>query len=256
MARRTRPSANGGDKDLDLDGFRRPPEEQGLALDELSAAFSQLLEQGRDPYDPDDQAGSAEAEAAGTLEPFSDASVPADAACPVTPRSILEALLFVGNPHNEPLTSAHVSSLMRGVRPQEIDSLVVELNEQYDAEGCPYRIGSAGSGYQLALREEYASLRDKFYGRVKEARLSPAAVEVLAIVAYRQPLTRDEIDALRGRPSGGVLAQLVRRQLLRIERPADRPRQPKYLTTDRFLTLFGLESLAELPQSQDLDRAL
>ena len=75
----------------------------------------------------------------------------------------------------------------------------------------------------------------KFYGRVKEARLSQAAVEVLAVVAYRQPLTRDEIDALRGRPSGGLLAQLVRRQLLRIERPEDRPRQPKYLTTDRFL---------------------
>ena len=188
---------------------------------------------------PDAQAGSAEGEAAASFEPFVDASLPADAACPVTPRSILEALLFVGTPQNEPLTSAHVSGLMRGVRPQEIDALVVELNEQYDAEGCPYRIRSVGSGYQLAPREEYASLRDKFYGRVKEARLSPAAVEVLAVVAYRQPLTRDEIDALRGRPSGGVLAQLVRRQLLRIERPEDRPRQPKYLTTDRFLALFG-----------------
>ena len=106
----------------------------------------------------------------------------------------------------------------------------------------------------FTLRDEYAPLRDKFYGRIKEARLSQAAVDVLAIVAYRQPLTRDQIDTLRGKPSSGVLAQLVRRGLLRIERPQDAPRRPQFYTTDRFLQLFGLQSLVELPRSQDEDK--
>ncbi len=172
-------------------------------------------------------------------------------ACEVSPRTILEAMLFVGHPENQPLTSEQVASLMRGVRAQEIDELVVELNRSYDEEGCPYRIESVGAGYQLVLRDEFHSLRDVFYGRVKAAKLSQAAVDVLAIVAYKQPLTREEMDALRGRPSGSLLAQLVRRQLLRVERPHDKPRTPRFWTTDRFLQLFGLESLRDLPSTPD-----
>jgi len=101
------------------------------------------------------------------------------------------------------------------------------------------------------LRDEFHSLRDVFYGRVKAAKLSQAAVDVLAIVAYKQPLTREEVDAMRGRPSGSLLAQLVRRQLLRLERPHDKPRTPRFCTTDRFLQLFGLESLRDLPSTPD-----
>ena len=165
-------------------------------------------------------------------------------------------MLFVGHPNNEPLTSRQVAGLMRGVRPQEIDALVNELNATYREEGCPYHIVSVGTGYQLALHEQYAPLRDKFYGRVKDARLSQAAVEVLAIVAYRQPIGREEIDALRGKPSSGVLSQLVRRRLLRIERQSEPPRRTDYFTTDRFLELFGLQSLDDLPQSEDESRLL
>ena len=176
--------------------------------------------------------------------------------CPVSPRTILEAMLFVGRSTNEPLTSTQVAAMMRGVRPQEIDSLVTELNAAYDEEeGCPYGIVSTGSGYRLTFLKECAPLRDKFHGRVKEARLSQSAVDVLAIVAYRQPLTRDEIDNLRGKASGGVLAQLVRRRLLRMERRDEAPKQPHYFTTDRFLKLFGLQQLSDLPQSQDDDQA-
>jgi segregation and condensation protein B len=95
-------------------------------------------------------------------------------------------------------------------------------------------------------------LRDRFYGRVRDARLSRAAVDVLAIVAYRQPVTARQIAELRGRPSGRLLAQLVRRRLLRVHRPAG-PRAPaEYQTADRFLELFGLGSVDDLPQSEDL----
>lgn len=251
---------------LGLEEFKAPPsDEHGLPLDELTQAYADLIARGDDPYAPlpDSDilpfASATEEDEDQDEEPVEDelevgeppAAADVDAACEVSPRTILEAMLFVGHPENQPLTSEKVASLMRGVRAQEIDELVVELNRSYDEEGCPYRVESAGAGYQLVLRDEFHSLRDVFYGRVKAAKLSQAAVDVLAIVAYKQPLTREEVDALRGRPSGSLLAQLVRRQLLRVERPHDKPRTPRFCTTDRFLQLFGLESLRDLPSTPE-----
>jgi len=255
------------DEPLGLEAFKAAPtDEHGLPLDELTQAYADLIARGDDPYaalpDPDESPLSVlteedgeEVEEAGDDELEADdpsgGAANADAACEISPRTILEAMLFVGHPENQSLTSEHVASLMRGVRAPEIDELVVELNRSYDEEGCPYRIESVGAGYQLVLRDEFHSLRDVFYGRVKAAKLSQAAVDELAIVAYKQPLTREEVDAMRGRPSGSLLAQLVRRQLLRVERPHDKPRTPRFCTTDRFLQLFGLESLRDLPSTPD-----
>jgi segregation and condensation protein B len=241
------------DEDLGLNGFQLPDEESGLSLDDLGDAFAKMINSGDDPYERRVEQRTPPAEDAPT-EALPPAEEDEPVACDVSPRSILEAMLFVGDPENEPLTSKQVASLMRGVRPQEVDELVAELNTIYDAEECPYFVKSVGAGYQLALRHQYAGLRDKFYGRVKEARLSQAAVDILAVVAYNQPLTRPQIDEIRGKPSGAVLNQLVRRQLLRIERTEERPRTTRYYTTDRFLDLFGLQDLGELPQSEDFDR--
>jgi segregation and condensation protein B len=96
-------------------------------------------------------------------------------------------------------------------------------------------------------------VRDKFYGKAKEARLSPTALEVLAILAYNQPATVEQLNDLRGAPSGAALATLVRRKLVSVERPADGG-QPQYSTTERFLQRFGLESLNELPRSGNYSR--
>lgn len=178
----------------------------------------------------------------------------ADADEQVSPLGILEAVLFVGNAENTPLTAKRIAALMRGVSPREIDELVVELNGRYREFDCPYEIVSHGAGYLLGIRDEYAGLRDRFYGSVREARLSQAAIDILAVIAYGQPLTREEIDETRGKPSGGILSQLVRRQLLRIERPSVKPRRPKYYTTDRFLKIMGLEDISELPESQEFDK--
>jgi segregation and condensation protein B len=174
---------------------------------------------------------------------------------PPTPLGILEAMLFVGHPQNVPLTAQQAASVMRGVEPEEIHELVGRLNRRYDKHGCPYRIASEGAGYRLTLREEFHALRDKFYGRIKAARLSQAAIECLALVSYNQPLDREEIDAARGVASSHVLAQLVRRRLLRLERTETVPRKTLYYTTRRFLTLLGLDKLDDLPQTIDLERA-
>lgn len=241
--------------DLGLDGFEHPSDDEGLSLDELSQAYVSLLDEGSDPYQtqPDAAPEASISEATAQLD---DESLALDEpqSRDVTPLNILEAMLFVGTPDNSPLETKKIAAQMRGVRPQEVEQMVTELNEAYDAEGCPYRIISAGPGFQMVLRDEFSSLRNRFYGKVKDAKLSQAAIDVLAIVAYNQPVTRTEIDELRGKPSGGLLNQLVRRQLLQIERSEEKPRIANYLTTTRFLRLFHLETLDDLPRSQDLDR--
>lgn len=237
--------------DLGLEDFSQPSDEHGMSLEDLSEAYAQLIDSGDNPYQ---KSRTSEASADAALDSAEDSNdEPTDDDGDVSPRSILEAMLFVGSPDNEPLTAKYIASLMRGVSPREIDELIAELNVLYDEEGCPYRVESVGAGYALRIRDNFAGLRDKFYGRVREARLSQQAVDVLALVAYRQPLTADEVAKLRGTPSGGVLSQLVRRQLLRIERPDEKPRKPRYFTTDRFLNLFGLNAIEELPQSRDVD---
>lgn len=238
--------------------------EEGLSLDQLSAAFARAMAGQSEP--PGEWAGQpAEAdasdavlaeelsEASEDLLPTIDDQPPDDDPCELSPRSIFEAMLFVGHPENEPLTPGRAAELMRGVQADEIPALVDELNRQYATEGCPYAIVGEGSGYRLVLRRPFRSIQEQFYGRAREARLSQAAIDVLAIVAYRQPLTLDEISALRGSPSNHVVAQLVRRELLRIDRSAGKRQPAQYHTTERFLRLFGMESVEDLPQADDLD---
>jgi segregation and condensation protein B len=217
-----------------------------LSLNQLSEAFASMLRSGDNPYEAD-----------APPEPTSEVDTSFDESdnCEVSPRTILEAMLFVGSPQNEPLTSRQVASLMRGVRPAEVDALVRELNRDYERRNCPYAIASEGAGYRLKLRDELARMRDRFYGRARQARLSQAAIEVLAAVAYNAPVTADDVSRLRGMPCGHILLQLVRRRLLRIERDPAQPRRAAYYTTERFLELFSLASLDDLPRSQDLEEA-
>ncbi len=232
------------DDPFGLDDLRRPSNEQDLTLNELSAAFAEMLSVGDDPYpDQDSYVPQQHADTAeDTVSP-----IPSAPAAEVSPRSILEALLFVGNPQNAPVRGEAIAALMRGVRAAEIDDLVDVLNRDYAAENAPYVVQIADGGYRLALREEYAALAEKLQGRRKQVRLSPAAVEVLALVAYEGPLSAHDVSILRGAQSGQILTQLVRRQLLRLERSDP----VVYHTTPRFLELLGIEDLADLPRSED-----
>jgi segregation and condensation protein B len=242
------------------DALRHPPDDRGLSLESLTSAFAEVLNRGQDPYEADE--ASAGAGPAGSEEVIVrpvdlpvglPVNLPVDGP-DISPRSIVEAMLFVGNPQNEPLTSQQIAGLMRGVRAAEIDDLVQELNEQYRERGCPYTIRSEGAGYRLVVSDEHAGLRERLAGRTREARLSQAAIEVLALVAYNGSISSEQISAIRGRSSGGILTQLVRRRLLRIERNAENRRQTHYSTTERFLQLFGLESLADLPRGQEVEQ--
>jgi len=101
----------------------------------------------------------------------------------------------------------------------------------------------------MVLRDEFDSIRGRFYGKVREANLTQSALDVLAVVAYQQGASRQQVESVRGRPSGGILSQLVRRELLRVDRSSEKPKM-RYFTTDRFLDLFGLESIEDLPKSE------
>ena len=237
------------------DESARAPADSGLSLDELNAAFAEMLSTGQDPYAEGADRAADESELLhGLPNDLAAERDEADACCEITPRTILEAMLFVGDPDNQPLTSQRVAGLMRGVRPLEIDDLVRDLNEQYQANGCPYRIHGEAGGYKLVLREEFAPIRDKYFGRTRQAKLSPAAVEVLSIIAYKGAQSADDVGRMRGRPSGAILAQLVRRQLLRVERDAEASRRARYHATPRLLALLGLETLDDLPRGQEIER--
>jgi segregation and condensation protein B len=180
----------------------------------------------------------------------------AEAPPPPPPLRILEAMLFLGG---TPLTAERACEVLRGMTPGQVTGAIDSLNRSYRQQNRPYLIQSRDRGYVLVLRPRFRAVADRLYGSAREARLSPAAVDVLSLVAYRQPATKQEIDSLRGAESGALLRQLVRRGLLAVvQRGAQGPegshREVAYGTTPRFLKLFGLRSLDDLPQTQDLQR--
>lgn len=227
---------------------------QGVSLESLSDAFAQMLDpEGADAAEAESDDGEAEPAVEDGVD-IASVEDDADDGCPISPHSILEAMLFVGDAGNEPLQAERVAQLIRGVEEEEVEQLVHDLNAVYESTGRPYEIRTEATGFRLALREEFHRVSDRFYGRVREAKLSQAAVEVLALVAYNQPLTSHRVNEMRGHPSGPILSQLVRRELLSMERPDEKPRTPVYHTTSRFLQLFGLSKLEELPQAEELER--
>ena len=173
---------------------------------------------------------------------------------PIGPASILEAMLFVGDRENRPLTLARATELMRNVSETEAIEALADLNERYWRDGAPYRIVRDGDGFRMALRPEFDALAARMVGgKTKEFKLTQTMIDVLALIAYRQPISLDEILETRNNATG-ALAQLVKRELVAQEkRVVDKKKVAFYSTTPRFLRLFNLESLDDLPIVGDVD---
>lgn len=233
------------------------PQADEASLQQLNDAFAEMLssDPGRSsPANVTPESLGEDVSEDGTDLAQSDASEPpvASATDPL-PKKIVEAMLFVGHPENTSLKKDQIARAIHGVKPEEVDELIDQLRSEYLASKSAYDIIYDDGGYRMVLRPELEKIRNRFYGPIREAKLSQAAVEVLALVAYNQPTTSEKISQLRGHPSGSILSQLVRRQLLRFEKPEKKPRTPVYRTTPRFLKLFGLASLEELPENQEFD---
>ncbi len=232
-------------------------DEEGISLEELSQSYSQLLRTASretpgtastdDLTSPSDDASSG----VQLFDPDDQEAEEADH-CPVTPLSILEAILMVGRPDNGAITASEIAGLMRGVETAEVAELIEQLNQAYEQQGGALRIAQAGSGYRMQLAPDLKFITDRFYGRVREVKLSQAAVDCLALVAYQPGISREQLDEQRGQPSGGVLNQLVRRQLLEMRREGpDKKLEPHYYPTERLLQLAGLASLEDLSQVEE-----
>ena len=164
------------------------------------------------------------------------------------PIDILEALLFASDTPVELVTVREVLELPS---PDAARDLVEALGARLRAEGRALQLIEVGGGFRLVTRPEVAPWRVKLARARTRQRLSRPALETLAIIAYRQPVSRPEVDAVRGVNSEGVLDNLLERRLVRIAGRKDSPGRPfLYETTRDFLVAFGLRDLADLPKPE------
>lgn len=179
------------------------------------------------------------------------ASLIPDLPARISPRQVIEAALFVGS---QPLTAKKLCYLLRGDFDLDfIEQTIDQLNHQYLAEERPYEIRFGEGGYRFVLHEEFQRLRNRVYGiGPREVKLSQDVLEVLALVAYRQPVTQADLEGLGKSNPGPSLRQLLRRELISLERDPQDRKNVKYRTTRRFLSVFGLGKLDELPQADEL----
>ena len=175
--------------------------------------------------------------------PLSEGMEPRD----TSPKRILEALLFASS---KPLTLNEIKKVApSGLAPKQIETILSELKEEYDREARSFELIQIAGGFQIVTRKAYAPWIAKleFQKRVRQA--SHSALETLAILAYKQPITRAEIEEIRGVDVSGVLSTLLEREFVKMVGKKEVPGRPfLYGTTDKFLEHFGLKSLTDLPQ--------
>lgn len=163
------------------------------------------------------------------------------------PRRLIEALLFA-SPEPLPLSRLEELTGDADLGGKTVRALLDELQEEYDRDGRAFALREGKAGVQLKTREEFAPWVKNLFGPRAALRLSHAALETLAIVAYKQPITRIEIEAIRGVNVDGLVKNLLDRELIKIAGQKEVVGRPYlYRTSQRFLEQFGLTSLAELP---------
>lgn len=163
----------------------------------------------------------------------------------LTTESIVEALLFSTD---EPLPVAKIAQILGIGDAGDVKRNIEKLNEQYERCGSSYRIDAIAKGYQMLTLPKYSPWVSKLHRVRAESRLSPAALETLAIIAYKQPVVRAQIEAIRGVAVGDMLVRLREMNLARIVGRAEEIGRPLlYGTTSKFLEVFGLQSLKDLP---------
>ena len=165
----------------------------------------------------------------------------AESATPPPPEQIIEAMLFIGG---APLRHEVVSQALRGFTLEQLRRSIDLLNTTYHKQNRPYAIVERDGGFQMQVSAKFDFVKEKLFGGPREVKLSQAAIDVLSLIAYRQPIAKGDVDALRGNDSAGPLRQLVRLNLVTVTRRGD----TAYGTTPRFLEVFGLETLDDLPQ--------
>lgn len=163
---------------------------------------------------------------------------------------IVEATLFASQ---TPLTSSEIARADEDLTLSSVDEAIQMLREAYEADDRAFQIYELGDGYQVLTRPEFAPYLEKFDSVPRPPYLSAAALETLAIVVYRQPIGRIEVEEVRGVSASSVLRTLVDWELIEVVGRSEGLGRPLlYGTTSRFLDHFGLKDLSELPATEDL----
>ncbi len=174
--------------------------------------------------------------------------------------SVVEALIFASP---DPISREHLAGIINENEPEldlgeeTLGELVDHLNHRYEENGLSFRIEMVGGGYTFVTQPRYHPWLSIYQHENAYRKLSRSAIETLAIVAYRQPITKPEVDQIRGVDSGYILRQLLEKMLIKVSGRADSPGKPLlYKTTEHFLKHFGLNSVEDLPRPREIDEIL
>ncbi len=168
-------------------------------------------------------------------------------------KDVVEVLLFATS---EPLTQAKLNACLQDTE-VNLDEVVDQLNADYEKGGSGLFIGKIAGGYQILSKPEYHLYIQRLYNKTKKLQLSRAATEALAVIAYKQPISRSEIEIIRGVNCDSVIRSLLERELITIRGRDDGPgRAILYGTTHSFLEGFGLSALSDLPKLKELSELM
>jgi segregation and condensation protein B len=166
----------------------------------------------------------------------------------------IEALILASP---EPLPARKIADMIDGLGPAQIGQAVASLNTRYMECGGSFRIREIAGGYQVYIVPEFTGYVEEMFSRRRKMRLTRAALETLAIVAYRQPVTRMDIEQIRGVASDGVIHNLIEKNMITIKGRSDTVGKPLvYGTTDEFLKFFGLNALGDLPKMSEIEELI
>ena len=165
-------------------------------------------------------------------------------------KSTVEAVLFAAD---DPLTPASIAKAIEGVKPSTVKKTIQALKDEYEARSAGFEIVEEAGGWTMLTCEDYAPYVRRLRKAAEARKLSPAALETLAVVAYKQPVQRVEIEDIRGVGSGPMLRTLLEKKLVKITGRAEALGRPLlYGTTKQFLKTFGLGSLKDLPKTSEV----
>ena len=166
-------------------------------------------------------------------------------------KQIVEALIFASD---TPISISKITSVIGTTTEEEVETIITALGKEYTEAKRAFKIIRVSNGIQMVTRTEFYEWISQLYKGKRKGRLSQQALETLAIIAYKQPITKIDIDSIRGVDSSGVLGTLLERDLVKIagrEKTVGRPLL--YKTTDKFLEYFGLDLISDLPRLKEIE---
>ncbi len=207
--------------------------------------------QQQNPVEPDNQTDEAQEKNAVESTDKADEELKHLEDGEATMESVIEAVLFASD---EPLTVARLADIAETGN-QQVRQHIEALNEKYEQNNHAFRIEKIASGYQMLTLPGYNHWLKKLLRARSDSKLSPAALETLAVIAYKQPVIRADIEAIRGVAAGEMIRQLMYKGLVKIVGRADVLGRPMlYGTTKKFLQVFGLNTLRDLPKIEELKK--